>query len=93
MAYDYSSENQRLELPNPYRVQNLFLFLCAAVLLAAGITALLWARAAWQGQSLTHVVAPFGERGFVGQQRGFCGGGGTAFALLLWARAASLFSA
>jgi hypothetical protein len=58
MAYDYSSENQRLELPNPYRVQNLFLFLCAAVLLGAGLTALFWARAAWQGQSLTHVVAP-----------------------------------
>jgi hypothetical protein len=58
MSYDYSSENQRLELPNPYRVQNLFLFTCAAVLTGAGITALLWARAAWQGQTLAHVVAP-----------------------------------
>lgn len=44
MAYDYSSENQRLELPNPYRVENAFLFLCAAVTAAGGLLALFWAR-------------------------------------------------
>lgn len=44
MAYDYSSENQRLELPNPYRVENAFLFLCAAVMAAGGLLALFWAR-------------------------------------------------
>jgi len=46
MAYDYSSQNDRLELPNPYRVENVFLFVCAAATLVGGIAALIWARAA-----------------------------------------------
>lgn len=58
MAYDYSSENKRLELPNPYRVENQCLFICAAVLVLAGITALLWSRAALQGQSVRLGAAP-----------------------------------
>jgi hypothetical protein len=58
MAYDYSSENKRLELPNPYRVENQCLFICAAVLVLAGITALLWSRAALQGQSMRLGAAP-----------------------------------
>ncbi len=58
MAYDYSSDNQRLELPNPYRVQNLFLFLSAAVLLVGALLALWWAREALQGQALARFVAP-----------------------------------
>ena len=33
MAYDYSSDNKRLELPNPHRVENSFLFACAAITL------------------------------------------------------------
>ena len=32
MSYDYSSESKLLELPNPYRLQNRLLWLCAAVL-------------------------------------------------------------
>ena len=58
MAYDYSSENKRLELPNPYRVENLFLFLCAAVTLGGGLTALAWARTAIQLHTARLVVAP-----------------------------------
>jgi hypothetical protein len=58
MAYDYSSENKRLELPNPYRVENQFLFVCAAVLVLAGVTALLWSRSALQGQSVRLGAAP-----------------------------------
>jgi hypothetical protein len=58
MAYDYSSENKRLELPNPYRVENQFLFICAAVLVLAGVTALLWSRSALQGQSVRLGAAP-----------------------------------
>jgi len=58
MAYDYSSENKRLELPNPYRVENLFLFACASVLIVAGLVALLWARAALQESSLRFGAAP-----------------------------------
>jgi len=49
MSYDYSSESRRLELPNPYRVQNLFLFISAAALIAGGVLALLLARGTLQG--------------------------------------------
>ena len=58
MAYDYSSENKRLELPNPYRVENLFLFACAAVTFVGGVTGLLWARAALQSHATRLGVAP-----------------------------------
>ena len=58
MAYDYSSENKRLELPNPYRVENLFLFACAAVTVAGGLTGLLWARTAIQSHATRLGVAP-----------------------------------
>jgi uncharacterized membrane protein HdeD (DUF308 family) len=37
MSYDYSSESTKLEMPNPYAVQNRMLFLCAAVLVLAGL--------------------------------------------------------
>jgi hypothetical protein len=58
MSYDYSSESKLLELPNPYRLQNRLLWLCAAVLLIAGITALFWARAAMQENSLRLAAGP-----------------------------------
>lgn len=58
MAYDYSSESKLLELPNPYRLQNRLLWLCAAFLLAAGVTSLWWARDALQGQALRLAWAP-----------------------------------
>src|SRR6185369_6402999 len=35
-----------LELPNPYRLQNRLLWLCAALLVAAGVVSLLWAKSA-----------------------------------------------
>ena len=58
MAYDYSSDNKRLELPNPFRVENTFLFACAAVTLVGGVTGLMWARAAIQANSTRLGVAP-----------------------------------
>src|SRR4051812_5677625 len=58
MAYDYSSENKRLELPNPYRVENLFLFACAAITLVGGLTGLVWAREAIQAHTTRLGVAP-----------------------------------
>lgn len=58
MAYDYSSESKRLELPNPYQLQNRLLWFCAAVLVVAGVVALWWARDAVQAQSLGRTVAP-----------------------------------
>ena len=58
MAYDYSSESKRLELPNPYRLQNRLLWFCAVVLVAAGVTSLWWARGAVQAQSVRLAIAP-----------------------------------
>ena len=39
MSYDYSSESKLLELPNPYQLQNRLLWLCAALLIVAGVPA------------------------------------------------------
>ena len=58
MSYDYSSESKLLELPNPYQLQNRLLWLCAAVLLAGGVLALFWARAAMQQNALRLVAGP-----------------------------------
>ncbi len=58
MAYDYSSESKLLELPNPYQLQNRVLWLCAAILLAAGVTSLFWAQGAMQQNTLRLVAAP-----------------------------------
>ena len=58
MSYDYSSESKLLELPNPYRLQNQLLWLCAAILLIAGVTALFWARGAMQDSTLRLVAGP-----------------------------------
>jgi hypothetical protein len=58
LAYDYSSENKRLELPNPYRVENLFLFACALVTLAGGLVGLAWAREAIAAHTLRLGIAP-----------------------------------
>lgn len=44
MSYDYSSSGATLELPNPYRVQNLFLLMCGGALLVGGVLALLQGR-------------------------------------------------
>ena len=58
MAYDYSSDNKRLELPNPFRVENTFLFACAAVTLLGRLTGLMWAREAIQAESTRLGIAP-----------------------------------
>lgn len=58
MSYDYSSESKLLELPNPYQLQNRLLWLCAALLIVAGVTSLFWARAAMQDNALRLVAAP-----------------------------------
>ena len=58
MAYEYGSESKRLELPNPYRLQNRLLWLCAVLLVGAGIVSLLWARSAMQESALRLAAAP-----------------------------------
>jgi hypothetical protein len=58
MTYEYGSESKLLELPNPYRLQNRLLWLCAALLLGAGVLSLLWAKGAMQESALRLAAAP-----------------------------------
>ena len=58
MTYEYGSESKRLELPNPYRLQNRLLWLCAVLLVGAGVLSLLWARSAMQESALRLAAAP-----------------------------------
>jgi hypothetical protein len=58
MSYEYGSESKRLELPNPYQLQNRLLWVCGAVLLIGGVTSLWWAKAAMQENALRLAGAP-----------------------------------
>ena len=58
MTYEYGSESKLLELPNPYRLQNRLLWLCAALLVGAGVLSLLWAKGAMQASALRMAAAP-----------------------------------
>ena len=58
MSYEYGSESKRLELPNPYRLQNRLLWLCGALLVMAGVVSLLWAKGAMEDSALRLVAAP-----------------------------------
>ncbi|HEX7435177.1 MAG TPA: hypothetical protein VF308_00575, partial [Caldimonas sp.] len=58
MSYEYGSETRLLELPNPYQLQNRLLWLCAALLVVAGVTSLVWARNAMQERALRLAGAP-----------------------------------
>jgi hypothetical protein len=44
MSYEFSSENDRLNLPNPFRIENCFRFAAAGLLFIGGIVALLLSR-------------------------------------------------
>jgi len=44
MAYDYNSQDDRFDVPNPYRVENFFSFCAAITLIAGGLILLLLAR-------------------------------------------------
>ncbi len=58
MSYEYGSESKRLELPNPYRLQNRLLWLCGGLLVIAGVVSLLWAKSAMEESALRLVAAP-----------------------------------
>lgn len=45
MSYEYSSESRRLDFPNPFRVENVFLLIAAALLLAGALILLFMSRA------------------------------------------------
>jgi len=44
MAYDFNSQDNRFDFPNPYRIENYFYFCAAAILLAGGISLLIIVR-------------------------------------------------
>lgn len=58
MAYEYSSSSQRLDVPNPLRSENVFLFLAAAIMLAAAMFLLMISRDAMTSGSGTWSVVP-----------------------------------
>ena len=60
MAYDYSSDNKRLEIPNPYKAQNRLLLISAAVLLIAGLACLWIGRGALAGPRVWAALPPIG---------------------------------
>jgi hypothetical protein len=94
MTYEYGSESKRLELPNPYRLQNRLLWLCAVLLVGAGVLSLLWARSAMQESALRLAAAPI-LAGLLLIAAGLAGGGdgGEPAALLLRPRPAGLAGA
>ena len=44
MAYDYNSQDNRFDFPNPYRIENYFYFCAAAILLVGGLSLLIIVR-------------------------------------------------
>jgi len=44
MSYEFSDRSQALNLPNPYRIENLFLYIAAAALILAGLIVLFQVR-------------------------------------------------
>jgi hypothetical protein len=46
MSYEYSSESKRLDLPNPFKIENYFLILTAFILIASAIWLLIIGRGA-----------------------------------------------
>ena len=44
MAYDYNSQDNRFDFPNPYRIENYFIFCASAILLSGGVLMLVLVR-------------------------------------------------
>ncbi|MDN5924340.1 MAG: hypothetical protein L0H70_05010, partial [Xanthomonadales bacterium] len=61
MAYEYGSSAQGLDFPNPFRVENVFRFIAAAILIGCGLYALFLGRdilgAHLDGWALAPVIA------------------------------------
>ncbi|GAC1633745.1 MAG: hypothetical protein NVS9B10_29310 [Nevskia sp.] len=60
MSYEYNPESSRFEVPNPHRVENLFLAAASAVCLVCAVIALLAARGAIEAGGGAHALAPVG---------------------------------
>jgi hypothetical protein len=57
MSYDFSDRSQKLNLPNPYQIENLFLYAAGAILLLTGLIILLSVRGHLQDGKLDEGVA------------------------------------
>ena len=91
MSYEYGSDSKLLELPNPYQLQNRLLWLCAALLVGAGVVSLLWAKSAMEQSALRLAGAPLLGRAAAARRRpGRRRDGGDAAALLLRPRPAGV---
>ena len=64
MSYEFSDRSQALNLPNPYRIENLFLYFAAAALLVAGLVVLFQVRG-----HLSAAGAGSCRRGFFASER------------------------
>lgn len=58
MSYDYSSEGKQLELPNPYKVQNLLLAVCSVMLILGSLACLWKGRQAWLAHEAVSGLVP-----------------------------------
>ncbi|MFZ4538814.1 hypothetical protein [Propionivibrio sp.] len=52
MSYDYNSQDSRFDFPNPYRIENIFYFCAASILVIGGLLLLLVARGSLGSGSL-----------------------------------------
>jgi hypothetical protein len=60
MAYEYSSESRRLDFPNPYRVENVFLLTAAALLIGCALAMFFIGRAKLVGSASPWSLMPIG---------------------------------
>lgn len=60
MAYEYSSESRRLDFPNPYRVENVFLLTAAAILIGGALVMFFIGRAKLASHASPWSVMPIG---------------------------------
>lgn len=56
MAYEYNSQDQRFEFPNPYKIENIFKVIGAAIFMLAGVWLLFSAKGAFSISILAAVV-------------------------------------
>lgn len=59
MSYEYSSESGRLDVPNPFRVENIFYFFSGLALLIAAVTLLWYTREQLQAAPTIRSLLPF----------------------------------
>ncbi len=58
MSYEFNSESKKLDVPNPYRVENYFLFMAAGLLMIGGVALLLLGRKGIADHASLWTVAP-----------------------------------